>query len=72
MNCNWFIDERVVGHVCEWDLSSGDQKEHNVHGDAVSFIALSGDMVVASDNVSVIRVLNIRTCSFVSPSGHYK
>ncbi len=39
--------------------------EHKVYEDAVFRIALSGDMIVASDNVPVIRVLNIRTCSLV-------
>ena len=54
-----------VGHVVEWDLSSGDQIEHKVHGGTVFDMALSGDRIVTCDDFDVIRVSNLSTCSLV-------
>ncbi len=59
------IDERVVGHVGEWDLSSGDLIEHKVHDDAAWRMALSGGMIVICDDDDSIRVINISTCSLM-------
>ena len=53
-------DELIVGHVGEWDLSSGDLIEHKVHDGAVYCIALRDDMIITSDG-GVIRAFDI-TC----------
>ncbi len=39
-------DERVKGHVYEWDLLTGDLTGHNVRGGAVLLMALSGEKIV--------------------------
>ena len=59
------MDEFVVGHVGEWDLSSGDLMEHKVHDGALVRMALSGDRIVTGTDGfigGVIRVLNVSTC----------
>ncbi len=61
------FDELDVGHVGEWDLSSGDVIEHKIHGFRVYRMALSGDMIVTSTG-RVIRVFNVSTCLLVLPS----
>ena len=62
LKCEQFVDEFVVGHVGQWDLSSGDLIKHNVSVNAVSFIALSGEMIVIADNFDTIRVFIVSTC----------
>jgi hypothetical protein len=61
------MDEFVVGHVGEWDLSSGDVIEHSVSDDAVWRMALSGDRIVTSGG-GAIRVSNVATCLLVLSS----
>jgi hypothetical protein len=60
-----FIDELVVGHVGEWDLSSGDLVEHKAHDDAVLCMALSGDRIITCDNHSVVRMFKLPSSLFV-------
>ena len=60
-------DELIVGHVGEWDLSSGDLIEHKIHGGAVVRMAVSGDRIVTRGNEGAIRVLNVSTCLLVLP-----
>ncbi len=56
-----------VGDVGEWDMSSGDLKEHKVFDDAVFKIALSGDRMVTSGD-DVIRAFSVFTCLLMLPS----
>ena len=60
MKCDRFIDELVVGYICEWDLSSGDLIEHKVYDDPVYYMALSGDRIVVSCKIFT-RVRNLPT-----------
>ena len=54
----------MLGHVCEWDLSSGDLIEHKVQDNEVYKMALSGDRIVIVSG-GVIRVFNVSTCMLV-------
>jgi hypothetical protein len=53
-----------LGHVGEWDLSSGDLIEHKVHDGPVFRMALSGDRIVTCDNNrgGDIRLFSLSTC----------
>ena len=57
-----FISKFGAGHVCEWDLSSGDVIEHKVHDGAVVFMALSGDRIIITCGDNVTRLFNLSTC----------
>ncbi len=52
----------MIGHVGEWDLSSGDLIEHKVHDGIVEYMALSGDRIVTCNESDVLRVSNVTTC----------
>ncbi len=60
LKCDGFIYELPVGHVGEWDLSSGDLIEHKVNDGPVDYMAHSGDKIVIKRDG--IRVFNVLTC----------
>ena len=68
LKCDCFTDELVVGHVGEWDLSSGDLIEHKVNDCEVLDMAINGDRIVTSDSSyhPIIRVFNVTTCLLFS------
>jgi hypothetical protein len=71
LKCDRLIDELFVGYVGEWDLLRGDLIEHKVYDDAVYYIALSGDMIVANGDNECIRVFNVSTCWLLLSSFSY-
>ncbi len=66
LKCDRFIDELVVGLIGEWDLSSGDLIEHQVHASEVRCMALSGERIVICVT-GAIQVFNITTCLLMLP-----
>ena len=61
----WFASDsflRGIGYIGEWDLSSGDLIEHNLHDGSVYHMALSGARIVTCDSNDIIRVLDLTTC----------